>query len=103
MECMVLNQSDAQTEDGHAMMKFDTFHSFRNCRKKAGDADLWITICEELHLLVKKWWKWRMLRRTAQRKKKHMSQFERFVTAMQQERGGVCALRYVASLTMEGL
>ena len=28
--CNMLNQSDVQTEDGHAMMKFDTFHSFRN-------------------------------------------------------------------------
>ena len=26
----MLNQSDMQTEDGHAMMKFDTFHSFQN-------------------------------------------------------------------------
>ena len=26
----MLNQSDAQTEDGHAMMKSDTFHPFRN-------------------------------------------------------------------------
>ena len=42
----LLNQSDAQTEDGHAKMKFDTFQSFRdlshavrgchnNCRKYA--------------------------------------------------------------------
>ena len=26
----VINQSDAQTEDGHAMMNSDTFHSFQN-------------------------------------------------------------------------
>ena len=26
----VINQSDAQTQDGHAMMKSDTFHSFQN-------------------------------------------------------------------------
>ena len=26
----MLNQNDAQTEDGHAMMKFDTFQSFRD-------------------------------------------------------------------------
>ena len=26
----MLTQSDAQTEDGHAMMKADTFHSFQH-------------------------------------------------------------------------
>ena len=30
----MLNQSDAQTEDGHAMMKSDTFHSFRNLSQR---------------------------------------------------------------------
>ena len=28
-EWVVLTKSDEQTEDGHAMMTFDTFHSFR--------------------------------------------------------------------------
>ena len=28
----MLNQSDKQTEDGHAMMTSDTFHSYRNLR-----------------------------------------------------------------------
>ena len=27
---LMLNQNDAQTEDGHAMMKYGTFHSFQN-------------------------------------------------------------------------
>ena len=27
---MTFDQSDEQTEDGHAMMKSDTFHSFQN-------------------------------------------------------------------------
>ena len=29
---MLRYQSDVQTKDEHAMMKFDTFHSFRNLR-----------------------------------------------------------------------
>ena len=32
--CNLLNKSDAQTEDGHAMMKSDTFHSFRNLSQR---------------------------------------------------------------------
>ena len=31
---ILLNQSDAQTEDGHAMMKSGTFHSFQNLSQR---------------------------------------------------------------------
>ena len=33
-ECNLLDQSDARTEDGHAMMKSDTFHSFWNLSQR---------------------------------------------------------------------
>ena len=30
----MMNKGDTQTEDGHAMMKSDTFHSFRNLSQR---------------------------------------------------------------------
>ena len=54
------------------------------CTKpRAGDADLWYKNVKNYMVWQKDafWWKWSMYRRTAQkRKKKNMSQFERFVT-----------------------